>query len=48
LPAGEHTVTLVVPLNCVTSPNDVSVTATAGATVGLDFVVTCAASGPFR
>ena len=49
LPAGEHTVTLVVPLNCaVTSPNDVPVTAAAGATINLDFVVTCAASGTVR
>ena len=49
LPAGDYTVTLVVPLNCaVTSPNDVPVTATAGATVNLDFVVTCAANGAVR
>jgi hypothetical protein len=41
LPSGSHTVKLVVPLNCFTDPNPVSVTLTAGATTDLGFTVVC-------
>ncbi len=42
LPAGQHTVKLLEPLNCtVTSPNNVSVTLTSGATTDLGFTVAC-------
>jgi hypothetical protein len=42
LPPGQHIVNLLVPLNCtVTSPNNVSVSLTSGATTDLGFTVAC-------
>lgn len=49
LAAGVHEVVLLVPQNCtVTSPNDLSVTASAGATTDIAFGVTCVANGTAR
>ncbi len=49
VPTGEHTVTLVTPLNCtVANSNTASVTVQAGRTADLSFAVTCTLPGKLR
>ena len=49
VPTGEHTVTLVTPLNCtVANSNTASVTVQAGRTTDLSFAVTCTLPGKLR